>query len=60
MVSCSFTGSIVEHAALTWFATPRDALLPKLISGGLRVNGMNSEGADHATDHLGPQRGRKQ
>jgi hypothetical protein len=32
-----FTESVVEDAALEWLAALRDTLLPKLISGELRV-----------------------
>jgi hypothetical protein len=32
-----FTESIVEYSVLAWLAALRDTLLPKLISGELRV-----------------------
>lgn len=37
MASHTFTESVVEDAALAWLVTPRDTLLPKLVSGELRV-----------------------
>lgn len=42
MTHRAFTESIVEEAALAWLATPRDTMLPKLISGELRVKEAES------------------
>ncbi|MCP5337247.1 MAG: hypothetical protein H7A11_05980 [Pseudomonadales bacterium] len=38
-MSLAFIESLVEHAALAWLEPSggRDTLLPKLISGGLRI-----------------------